>query len=123
MRAIVLSMLFALAASAASAVDDSPPVKKSTNDICHERGWPNYERTKNFEPFDSMEACVASGGRAAENRPETVRDRLTKPKTWLAVIGAIAAAFGVYWFQRSHRRRARHLADPERRRWEGHRRE
>ena len=43
----------------------TPPavVKKSRSGICHtpESRW--YERTTHFEPYDSLEACVASGGR------------------------------------------------------------
>ena len=40
-----------------------PQVKKSTSDICHEKGTTYYERTTNYEAFDSIEACLASGGR------------------------------------------------------------
>lgn len=46
-----------------------PPVKKSHSGICHERGYGSYNQTRSFEPYDSMEACVASGGRRAENVP------------------------------------------------------
>lgn len=58
----------ALAASdnqpAATSVDISgPQVKKSTSDICHEKGTTYYERTSNYEAFDSIEDCLASGGR------------------------------------------------------------
>lgn len=41
----------------------SPQVKKSTSDICHEKGTTYYNRTTNFEPFNSIEECLASGGR------------------------------------------------------------
>jgi len=40
-----------------------PQVKKSTSDICHEKGTTYYERTTNYEAFDSIEDCLASGGR------------------------------------------------------------
>jgi len=42
---------------------DSPNVKKSTSDICHARGTTYYEKTKNFTPYNSVEDCLASGGR------------------------------------------------------------
>lgn len=41
----------------------APQVKKSTSDICHEKGTTYYERTTNYEAFDSIEDCLASGGR------------------------------------------------------------
>lgn len=40
-----------------------PPVKKSREAICHDRESPWYDRTRNFEPFNSMKACLESGGR------------------------------------------------------------
>ncbi len=46
--------------------DDSemPEVKKSKSGICHEKGAGHYARTKTFTAFATMEACIASGGRA-----------------------------------------------------------
>jgi len=40
-----------------------PAVKKSNSGICHEKGSQYYEQTKQFEVFDSLEACLKSGGR------------------------------------------------------------
>lgn len=40
-----------------------PVVKKSGSGICHSQSSPWYHRTRNFEPFDSVEACIQSGGR------------------------------------------------------------
>jgi hypothetical protein len=62
---LVLAVMFAwLWSQPAHAA--GPPVKKSTSGICHERGSSFYERTKDFEPYDSMEACVQSGGRKSK---------------------------------------------------------
>ena len=38
-------------------------VKQSTSGLCHppESGW--YDRTQNFTPFDTVEACLDAGGR------------------------------------------------------------
>ena len=44
--------------------DNNPPVKKSSSGICHPVGGTYYDRTKNFKPYPSMEACIQSGGRA-----------------------------------------------------------
>jgi micrococcal nuclease len=38
-------------------------VKKSSTGICHAPGTTYYEKTKNFIAFDSISACLASGGR------------------------------------------------------------
>lgn len=40
-----------------------PQVKKSTSDICHEKGSAYYKRTANFQPYSSIEECLNSGGR------------------------------------------------------------
>lgn len=66
-RLVTLSAL-ALAASllAPSAMAADPPVKKSKSNICHPKNGRYYHKTKNFTPFDSMDACIKSGGRAAK---------------------------------------------------------
>ncbi|WP_339890465.1 hypothetical protein [uncultured Alteromonas sp.] len=38
-------------------------VKKSTSGICHDSSSASYNRTKNFEAFSTIEACLESGGR------------------------------------------------------------
>jgi len=50
-----LSVLFSVSADAAL-------VKKSNSGLCHppQSNW--YERTKNYRAFDSLEACLGSGG-------------------------------------------------------------
>ena len=40
-----------------------PPVKKSRNDICHDRDSQWYPQTIHFEPFNTIEDCLKSGGR------------------------------------------------------------
>lgn len=40
-----------------------PNVKKSSTGICHAKDTTYYEKTKNFTAFDSLDQCVASGGR------------------------------------------------------------
>jgi hypothetical protein len=41
----------------------APSVKKSKRGICHVRGSQGYEQTLNFTAFQSLEACLAAGGR------------------------------------------------------------
>ena len=66
MRPLLLTLVLVFASSGLIAQDNSePPVKKSHSGICHERGYGSYNQTKQFEPYDSMETCVASGGRRA----------------------------------------------------------
>lgn len=38
-------------------------VKKSSNDVCHAPGTQHYNRTTNFTGYDTLEACLESGGR------------------------------------------------------------
>lgn len=39
-------------------------VKKSRSGICHTPASRWYERTNHFEPYDNLDSCLASGGRA-----------------------------------------------------------
>ena len=49
--------------AAAKPPTDEPVVKKSKNDICHDKTSNGYKQTKNFTAFNSMDECVKSGGR------------------------------------------------------------
>jgi len=40
-----------------------PEVKKSSTGICHEKGTTYYGRMTNYTAYDSLDACLASGGR------------------------------------------------------------
>ena len=51
------------AMAAAKPAADEPAVKKSKNDICHDKTSNGYKQTKNFTAFNSMDECVKSGGR------------------------------------------------------------
>ncbi len=43
--------------------NSEPQVKKSSTGICHEKGTTYYEKTANYTSYDSIEECLASGGR------------------------------------------------------------
>jgi len=40
----------------------SPPVKMSRSGICHAPGTTFYDRTQNFVPYATLDACLAAGG-------------------------------------------------------------
>ena len=56
----VLILVMAVGALGAAAAQ---PIKKSNSGICHCPGGQYYERTSRYSAFDSIEACLASGGR------------------------------------------------------------
>lgn len=43
--------------------DISSPVKMSNSKICHAHGTQYYDRTKNFTPYNTVDDCLAAGGR------------------------------------------------------------
>jgi hypothetical protein len=45
--------------------DVNAPVKKSRENICHDKSSSNYKTVKYFIAYKSMPECLASGGRAA----------------------------------------------------------
>lgn len=47
----------------ASQPSSSGVVKKSTNDICHAPGTTYYDKTTNYTAYNSVDECLASGGR------------------------------------------------------------
>lgn len=54
-------------------------VKQSSSGICHPPTSPHYERTQNFQPFDSLAACLNAGGRlpksfSASQEPKKTKD-------------------------------------------------
>ncbi|WP_346351011.1 hypothetical protein N2M06_13380 [Oceanimonas sp. AH20CE76] len=66
-QGVVFSVLLLFTAlSAQPAVAADPPVKKSKTNICHPKNGRYYHKTKNYTPYNSMEACIQSGGRAAK---------------------------------------------------------
>ena len=41
----------------------SVPVKKSKTNICHKKGSKYYDQTKHFSVYNTIKACIESGGR------------------------------------------------------------
>ncbi len=79
-----------------SGVASAEMVKKTSSGICHPPASSYYERTKNFRPFDSVEACLASGGRLPK--------RLAQKQSTLSIKGNSnsydRSAFGHGWDDR-----------------------
>jgi hypothetical protein len=40
------------------------PVKKSRENVCHDKSSPNYKTIKYFVPYKTLPECLTSGGRA-----------------------------------------------------------
>lgn len=50
-------------------------VKKTKSGICHPPASSYYDRTKNYQPFDSVESCLTAGGRLPKNMGGHQADR------------------------------------------------
>jgi hypothetical protein len=44
--------------------DRAAPAKKSRENVCHDASSPNYSTLKYFVGYPTLQACLASGGRA-----------------------------------------------------------
>ncbi len=53
-------------------------IKKTSSGICHPPTSSHYERTQNFRAFDSLEECLASGGRLPKGVAETHSTKSTR---------------------------------------------
>ena len=62
---------FAVLALFSTIVQATGVIKKSNSGICHDITSSYYERTKKFIPYDSMDDCLASGGRLIKGTPPT----------------------------------------------------
>jgi len=121
MAAAVIAGLLLASGAADSVADADPEVKKSESGVCHGQDSVHYQRTKKFTPYDSMEACLASGGR------ESRAARKTSPWRWAvaAVTLIVLAVLCWLWMRRkpgSHGGPGGRLDELEQRRWAGHRR-
>lgn len=57
-----LPLFFFIVVGFVSAPTHASVIKKSNSGLCHppQSNW--YERTKNYQPYDSLDACLYSGG-------------------------------------------------------------
>lgn len=47
--------------------DDQTIVKRSRNNICHDKSDPSFEQTVHFRAYRTMKDCLESGGKPAQN--------------------------------------------------------
>lgn len=66
------------------ATQASEITKKSKSAICHAPGTEYYSRTKNFTPYDTLDQCLASGGRLPKGQSYTSQPK-PKPKPEVAL--------------------------------------
>ena len=131
LTALVVTTLWLTAAFGQT---NNPPVKKSQQGICHAIGSRDYARTSHFEPYDSIEACLESGGRLSkavghqtgvQKEPAPSEIGSTRTLWALVVVILTLGAIGWIWFSGRTKRRDKFqdLEADARRKWEGHRRE
>ena len=59
----ILPLFFSLVVGFVSVPAHASVIKKSNSGLCHppQSSW--YERTQNYQPYDSLDACLDSGGK------------------------------------------------------------
>ncbi|MAE40616.1 MAG: HNH endonuclease [Psychrobacter sp.] len=69
-RNLPILFLLSIFTLSCSLPDDAyAQVKKSQSGICHDVSSKSYHRTKNFEAFSTVDACLDSGGRLPKTHP------------------------------------------------------
>ena len=53
-------------------------IKKSRSGICHPPASPSYSKTSNYTAFDTLSACLGSGGRLPKNLPSSSSSQMDK---------------------------------------------
>lgn len=61
--AFIISVTFIFSVLPTTVNAQTPPVKMSNSNICHDTSSSYYKRTKNFKAYDSITACLDAGGR------------------------------------------------------------
>ena len=65
MKAFFLSLFFLFIYSCG---DSEVPVKKSKTGICHKSGSRYYDQTKHYKVYQTIDACIKSGGRLPKRK-------------------------------------------------------
>ena len=124
----------------------TPAVKLSRGGICHDSASQHFARLKAYQPFYSMEECVAAGGRPfraatkkpgsptdvasggqqSERRPDQDGSKEGVPIiVWWGVAGIVILVFGIPWLRRWRLRRKNQETEARfneaaERHWRGH---
>jgi hypothetical protein len=91
--AVLLSALFLIAPAIATA----DLVKKSKSGICHPPASSHYDRTKNYQPFSSVDSCLAAGGRLPKGMSSPGTGKLASKTLAIADTGYARGRFGSGW--------------------------
>ena len=59
----IIVLLFLFIVGCDNIQNNSPNVKKSISNICHEKGSQYYKQTKKYLSYSTIEDCLNSGGR------------------------------------------------------------
>ena len=59
----IIVLLFLFIVGCDNIQNNNPNVKKSSSNICHEKGSQYYKQTKKYESFNTIEDCLISGGK------------------------------------------------------------
>ena len=70
----IFTILIIFALKVCNAGAGSPIVKMSTSGICHDVTSSSYTRTKNFTAFETLESCLAAGGRLTKAQSKQYDD-------------------------------------------------
>ena len=62
-KLIKVFIIFVTLAACDNIQNNNPNVKKSLNNICHEKGSQYYKQTNKYKGFNTIEDCLNSGGR------------------------------------------------------------
>ena len=92
---LVCCALFSIESSAAGVV------KKSSSGICHNEQSSYYSRTKNYTPYQTLEACVASGGRLPKG---SITPKVSNGNSSSEIVGSVykRSYFGSGWDDADH---------------------
>jgi hypothetical protein len=118
----------AVASSPLLGADSKPAVKLSSGGICHDSSSQYFANLKNYQPFNSMQECLAAGGRLPKGASHKKSPGLESSDTnvWIAiavvvVLSLIALPFVGRWRRRWRNRQTRaQYEEAEERRWRGH---
>ncbi|MFP3979139.1 HNH endonuclease family protein [Marinobacter sp. KMM 10035] len=88
----VTTTFIAVLALFGSLATQAQPVKMSKSGICHSPAGAHYDRTKNYQPFSTLESCLAEGGSLPKGMSEPKSKALA-----LADTGYSRSKFGNGW--------------------------
>lgn len=74
-RVVPFSLFLVLAIcvdSMAASSSNEPKVKLSSSGICHDQSSASFNRTKNYQAFDSVVNCIAQGGRLPKAKTKPI---------------------------------------------------